>query len=247
MQPRLDTNLDRQATWHTGVSFLEVQARKSELEMQAKACVVMVNVPRNQWCYAVTEKRQTIGRATDAAIKIPQQYRSVSRDHAKIWADKKGIWLSDAGSSCGTRVNGIWLKAAEPSSIVLGDRLTFGSAEFRLLPALKKRDPQCNGELHTPHDGSKTAIFRTPEPLATRMTLQSLSHCEHNIVLWMARGYIQEDELGRILHRSPNTIRTQIASVLKKLQLHSRVTVLNQLMREGASIRIHEQSEESAH
>jgi DNA-binding CsgD family transcriptional regulator len=141
-------------------------------------------------------------------------------------------------------VNGIWLKAGEPSVIVLGDRLTFGSAEFRLLPPLKRRDPQRNGEAQAA-DASKTAIFRTPEPLVTRMTLQTLSHCEHNIVLWMARGYIQEDELGRILHRSPNTIRTQISSVLKKLQLHSRVTVLNQLMREGAEIRIHEQSEES--
>jgi len=246
MQPRLITTLNAQTDWHSGVSVVGVQAGQSAADMQAKVCLVMVNVPRSQWCFTVTEKRQTIGRATDAGIKIPQQYRSVSRDHAKIWTDKRGIWLSDEGSSCGTRVNGIWLKAGEPSAVMMGDRLTFGSAEFRLLPTQKKRDPQCNGELDSSHDASKTAIFKTPEPLVTRMTLQTLSHCEHNIVLWMARGYIQEDELGRILHRSPNTIRTQIASVLKKLNLHSRVTVLNQLMREGAAIRIHEQTDSSS-
>lgn len=243
MQPDLTTTIDREVDWHNGVAFVGIQTGQSASDMQAKPCLVMVNVPRNQWCYSVTEKRQKIGRATDASIKIPQQYRSVSRDHAKIWCDKRGVWLSDDGSSCGTRVNGIWLKAGEPSVIMMGDRLTFGSAEFRLLPPMKKRDPERNGELESSGDGSKTAIFKTPEPLVTRMTLQTLSHCEHNIVLWMARGYIQEDELGRILHRSPNTIRTQIASVLKKLKLHSRVTVLNQLMREGAALRVHEQSE----
>jgi DNA-binding CsgD family transcriptional regulator len=115
-----------------------------------------------------------------------------------------------------------------------------------LLPHTKKREPENNGQLKSLGDASKTAIFRTPEPLVTRMTLQTLSHCEHNIMLWMARGYIHEDELARILHRSPNTIRTQIASVLKKLNLHSRMAVLNQLMREAAAIRIHEQSEENS-
>lgn len=243
MQPRLATNLDGQTDWHNGSSLVGVQAGQSAAGMPAKACLIMVNVPTSQWCYPVSEKRQTIGRATDAAIKIPQHYRSVSREHAKIWRDERGVWLGDAGSSCGTRVNGIWLKAGEPSVIMLGDRLTFGSAEFRLLPPLKKRDPKRNGESQPSNDPGKTAVFRTPGPLVTRMTLQALSHCEHNIVLWMARGYIQEDELGQILHRSPNTIRTQIASVLKKLKLHSRVTVLNQLIREGAAIRIHEQSD----
>jgi DNA-binding CsgD family transcriptional regulator len=246
MQPRLVTNFDGQTDWQHEVSFVGVQAGQSVSDMQAKACLVMVNVPTSQWCYSVNERRQKIGRAADAAIKIPQQYRSVSRDHARIWCDPRGTWLSDDGSSCGTRVNGIWLRAGEPSLIMMGDRLTFGSAEFRLLPPLKKRDPQRNGELHSSSDPGKTAVFRTPEPLVTRLTLQTLSHCEHNIVLWMARGYIQEEELGRILHRSPNTVRTQIASVLKKLKLHSRVTVLNQLMREGAALRIHEQSEGTA-
>jgi DNA-binding CsgD family transcriptional regulator len=246
MQPPLATNIDGQVDWNSGTAFVRIQAAQSASDMQAKFCLVMVNVPRSQWCHSVTDKRQLIGRATNAAIKIPQQFRSVSREHATIWADKRGTWLSDAGSSCGTRVNGIWLKAGEPSLLMQGDRLTFGSAEFRLLPQLKKRASHQNGQSQSPNGGDKTAIFRTPEPLVTRMALQTLSHCEHNIVLWMARGYIREDELARILHRSPNTIRTQIASVLKKLRLHSRVTVLNQLMREGAQIRIHEQSEEGA-
>src|SRR5262245_888030 len=133
MQPRLATHLNGESGSPYGGAVVEFLARKSELKMQAKTCLVMVNVPRSQWCYTVTEERQLIGRATDAAIKIPQHYCSVSRKHATIWTDKKTVWVCDAGSSCGTRVNGIWLKIGEPSSIVLGDRLTFGSAEFRLL------------------------------------------------------------------------------------------------------------------
>src|SRR5262245_44513431 len=99
MQPRLITTLSGRTDWHKGMSFVAIQMGQSASDMHAKACLVMVNVPRAQWCYSVTEKRQTIGRATDAAIRIPQQYRSVSRDHAKIWSDKQGVWLMDEGSS----------------------------------------------------------------------------------------------------------------------------------------------------
>jgi DNA-binding CsgD family transcriptional regulator len=209
--------------------------------MKSDACLILVNVPRSQWCFPITEKQQTIGRSPESSIEIPHHYRSVSRRHAIAWYHRGSFRICDVGSTCGTRVNGIWLKVNEAASIVVGDRLTLGSAELRLIPVTRNRDgnkPPANGS-------DKTAIFRTPEPLLARMRLQTLTLCEHNIVLWMARGYIHENDLGRVLHRSPNTIRTQIASILKKLEIHSRMNILNELMKEGATLRVHEQVDSS--
>ncbi len=207
--------------------------------MQADVCLVLVNVPRNKWCFPLTEKQQIIGRSPESSIEIPQYYRSVSRRHALTWAHRGVFRLCDVGSACGTRVNGIWLKVDEPASIVVGDRLTLGSAELRLIPVPRVSEQK----LRDANNSGKTTVFRTPEPLVARMKLQTLTQCEHNIVLWMARGYVHENDLARVLHRSPNTVRTQISSILKKLDLHSRMNILNELMKEGATLRIHEQVE----
>jgi DNA-binding CsgD family transcriptional regulator len=214
--------------------------REKTTVMKSDACLILVNVPRCRWCFPLTEKQQTIGRSPESSIEIPHYYRSVSRQHASAWYHRGSFRICDVGSSCGTRVNGIWLKANEPATIVVGDRLTLGSAELRLIPFARKRDDNAPAKT-----SDKTAIFRTPEPLLARLRLQSLTLCEHNIVLWMARGYIHENDLGQILHRSPNTIRTQIASILKKLEIHSRMSILNELMKEGATLRVHEQVDNS--
>ena len=215
--------------------------REKPTVMKSDACLILVNVPRSQWCFPITEKQQTIGRSPESSIEIPHYYRSVSRRHAITWFHRGSFRICDLGSSCGTRVNGIWLKANEAASIVIGDRLTLGSAELRLIPVVRKHD----GKASPANDSDQTAIFRTPEPLMARLRLQTLTLCEHNIVLWMARGYIHENDLGRVLHRSPNTIRTQIASILKKLEIHSRMSILNELMKEGATLRVHEQVDNS--
>jgi DNA-binding CsgD family transcriptional regulator len=209
--------------------------------MEHEACLVLVNIPRNEWCYPITEKKQLIGRSPEAEIAIPQFHRTVSRRHGSIWQEKGTVLFCDRGSSGGTRINGVWLTANEPASLVVGDRLTLGGAELRLVPASRDRDRRNDEKSQKTKRADQTVILKTPEPLITRTSLNTLSHCELNIVLWMARGFVRDEELGRQLHRSPNTIRTQISSISKKLGLKSRMCILNQVLKDGANLRIHDQ------
>lgn len=61
-----------------------------------------------------------IGREPDCDIVIPD--RQVSRHHARITLDKKGVLLEDLGSKNGTYCNGTLI--LEPSSLVDGDSIS---------------------------------------------------------------------------------------------------------------------------
>jgi predicted component of type VI protein secretion system len=65
----------------------------------------------------------TIGRAPSSTIPLPED-QSVSRLHAMLSFDGQHYWLSDLGSSNGTRVNGIQIDV--PTALADGDRITTG-------------------------------------------------------------------------------------------------------------------------
>ena len=62
------------------------------------------------------------------------------------------------------------------------------------------------------------ARLRSP----ARDALSTLSPAELEIVLWICRGYFEDQEIATKLHRSPHTIRTQIVSIFRKLEVNSR-------------------------
>lgn len=210
---------------------------------QSGGLLVMVNIPRCNWCFRIASTRQLIGRAADAGILIPPHHRSVSRRHAEIWFEKNQTWLNDLGSRGGTRVNGICLQRQQPASIVVGDRLTLGGCELRLEP----------GPLQSAAHGSELATrsagdtFITEDsPLAMRDLLETLTYAEHNILLWIGRGYIHDSDLGAVMHRSPHTIRTQIGTILKKLKLRSRSCIFDHVQRDCTAMRIRRASRDSS-
>ncbi|MCS6901047.1 MAG: FHA domain-containing protein [Myxococcales bacterium] len=50
----------------------------------------------------------------------------VSRRHAMLGRDSEGVWISDLGSTNGTRVNGIPLAPQVRVSLQVGDEVTLG-------------------------------------------------------------------------------------------------------------------------
>jgi DNA-binding CsgD family transcriptional regulator len=210
--------------------------------MAAAARLVLVNVPPADWSFPVTGARQLIGRCREAEIPVPPHFCTVSRRHAEVWRDRDGFWLCDLGSCGGTRVNGIWLKPDRPAMIVPGDRLTLGGAELRIEPSSQRAAKAANCRpattQHMPGNPADSETVELPRDLPGRVMAEGLTYCEHNILLWMGRGYTSDDDLARLLHRSRNTVRTEVASILRKSKLRSRASVLNVLLREGSTARI---------
>ena len=52
----------------------------------------------------------------------------ISWQHMKIWADGQGVWVSDAGSTNGTFVNGILIGKNKTREIQYNDKIRFGKS-----------------------------------------------------------------------------------------------------------------------
>jgi len=187
--------------------------------------LVLVNVPPQEWAYPLNEQRQTVGRGPAAAILIPKDYSHVSRRHAEVWRDRRGFWLQDLESRSGTQVNGVWLKPLRPAQVKLHDRIWLGGVETELVPK-PSAGSIANGQPITPaeeiDDGNLTAVPRR----SPQTTTDLLSRAEHDVLLYLGRGFLQDEEIAQELHRSPNTIRTHVSKIVKILGLRTRNDVL---------------------
>ena len=168
-----------------------------------------------------------IGRLAAADIPIPDEYESVSLRHAQVDADQRGIWLRDLGSMAGTSVNCVPLSTRHEVQIRLGDRIRLGWLEIEVVHDFATKGRALSGKV----DGCENAenVGGSCRPGAAE--LSRLTNAEHELVMWMARGYTQPEELGTIFFRSPHTVRTQMKSVFQKLGVHSRAELLSWLRR----------------
>lgn len=202
--------------------------------MWASAYLTIVNVSADEWCAAIAPRERLIGRGVDASIRIPPRFSYASRRHAEIWADQGGPWIRDVGSSAGTNINGVWLKPHKAHQLAVADRIWLGGVELEWASSLGPLS-QIIAEmgLNPPVDGDDDTIRleRRTTVVPPAFLLQQLTHAELEVVLWMCRGYTQVHELGRKLHRSPNTIRTHLGKVFTKLGVHSREELLGWLQR----------------
>lgn len=194
--------------------------------------LLMTNISPSDWSYEIEERRQLIGRADEAEIRIPRSYQFVSRRHAQIWCNQKGIWISDVGSRSGTRVNGVWVEHLREASVEVGDRISLGDLELAVVSSTGchgfAKDKLASARLQN----ADRVALRDESPkkaLATfvHARMERLTSAEMAVVLWMCRGHSTDEDIAHKLHRSPHTVRTQIGSILQKLEQHSRLDVVN--------------------
>lgn len=197
--------------------------------MPTSPTLVLVNIAPEEWAFPLKSDRQVIGRGGDSNILIPSEYRSVSRRHAEVWTDHKGPWIQDLNSRTGTRLNGVDLFQMVPTRLKPFDRIWMGGLELRLLPELPPRgtfDAESASGRETAPPCEDMSTIR-PDSMAPSLdTAGLLSRSEHEVLLFMARGFLLDDEIAKELHRSPNTIRTHVSNIVKKLGLRSRHDIL---------------------
>lgn len=198
----------------------------------ASTYLVMTNVDPEDWCVVITELQQTIGRSVEADIPVAQRFPHVSRLHAKVWQDRHFVKIRDLGSLAGTRVNGVWVKDSREATVALGDRIWMGGLELELVDQVSVLAKLlAETQITTNEDSDSSDTIKITAELPTRYILAGLSQAELEILLWMSRGYVDDAEIAKILHRSPNTIRTQVGSISRKLNVHSRAEIIGWLRR----------------
>ena len=73
-----------------------------------------------------------IGRSPRNATLLIDD-RTLSREHARLFADGDALYLEDLGSTNGTRVNGRAVEPGTPTAVSHGDRLELGAVKVELL------------------------------------------------------------------------------------------------------------------
>lgn len=204
------------------------------MNVSAIAYLVMTNVCPTEWSGAIHAERQLVGRAGECPIRIPGRFASTSRRHAYVWGDARAIWVRDNGSTSGTQVNGVVLEPHYDFRISTGDRITLGSVELEVVASLEvvgrsyldvlgDEEGMGDGEMSHENVDFRSAIN----------ALEPLTPAEREVVLWMCRGHTSLVELGAKLHRSPNTVRTHLNSIFRKLEVHSRDELIGYMRRRG--------------
>lgn len=185
--------------------------------------LVLVNHAPAQWLATISDRKQLIGRSPDADIPVPHQFRSVSRRHAEVWIDHHGVNLCDLGSTAGTRINDAYIAAGTPVRLRAGDRITLGELQLILGDGAT---PIMSGVEDLLGDLDQTTLNSLDEHRQLlRSRLEQLTPAEGEILLWISRGVLNDEAIGKLTHRSPNTVRTHVSNVLRKLDLHSRAEV----------------------
>jgi DNA-binding CsgD family transcriptional regulator len=197
------------------------------------AYLTIVNAP--EWHAAIDHEKRIIGRGPDVAIRVPDRFRSVSRNHASVWADdRRRLWIRDLESRLGTAVNGVLLSSDLPVQILAGDRLMLGDLELDL-----SGDPQMTVEINNREVPEVEETRRNPPAVANLANapaelVEDLTPAELEIVVWLCRGFTRLQAIGRKLHRSPHTVRTQLGNIFRKTDVHSREELVGRFRRAWA-------------
>jgi pSer/pThr/pTyr-binding forkhead associated (FHA) protein len=107
-----------------------------------------------------------LGRGDDCGIVVPHSL--VSRRHARILFEDRDLYVEDLGSANGTYLNGARIRGRVP--VEHGDRITLGSYELVVLPAVSSDDDE---EFDRPTPASGVEVLgqvalsrRSPESIA---------------------------------------------------------------------------------
>jgi DNA-binding CsgD family transcriptional regulator len=192
--------------------------------------VVLVNVSLREWCFRIDQGKSVIGRGKTVEIPVPVRFQHVSRVHAEFSRDKLGTTITDLGSRGRTAVNGMLLESRQPVKVTVGDRIRLAEMELELVADV----PQPASLLSKDDEGSDETTIRRGEPSLDALShplLSQVSRAELEVLMWMTRGFTTDPELGKLLYRSPHTVRTQVASIFNKLGIHSRAELVGWLRR----------------
>lgn len=203
--------------------------------MTEELTVIMTNIPSADWSAPIDKQRRVIGRDQIADFVIPSHFSYVALLHAEVWADKSGAWIRDLNSSMVTRINGVRLDGTvHQAGIVAGDQISLGDLVLEVIhsKAVKPRvTEKCPNGSDWEVDSTGNSRQQREQNVFTRLT-----PAEVHVLLWISRGVLDNRHIGKRLHRSPHTVRTQVSSICKKLGLHSRGEILSWLKRRSDTV-----------
>ncbi len=118
---------------------------------------------------------------------------------------------------------------------MIGDRIVVADVEIRMSSAAPAdsigiTDTVIELILAEDKDGTVSGSAADGRREA-RNQFAGITPAELQVLLWLRRGYVTDEEIAQKLHRSAHSIRTQVGSLLQKLGVNSRSAILGLINR----------------
>lgn len=167
----------------------------------------------------------TLGRGPSAGIRL--EGPAISRLHATLLLDERGLSVRDEGSKNGVFVNGRRIAALTP--LTMGDTLGLATEELVVHIDASLEAARDSSDTETQDYGPRDV---TGTELRALGMLSHLSHRERQVFKMLAQGFGNRDIAER-LSVSPKTIATYRARLTEKLGVKSRASLVEVALQMG--------------
>lgn len=182
--------------------------------MDEAVWMTIQGVDPSVWAYRVKARRQTIGRAPDCEIRLPDD--TVSRRHAQIWRRGRLVFVRDLKSLNGTFVDG---KRLTRCTLASGRKLRLGDV---IVEIVVRHSSTLTAELLRV---DSTTVARKRAPAAVEVKVGDLSDGERQVLRLLAQGMSEKRAAAR-LSLSYHTVHTHVKHIYKQLGVRSRAELM---------------------
>ena len=166
------------------------------------------------WAFRVKARRQTIGRAPNCDIRLPDD--TVSRQHAQIWRRGRLVFVRDLKSRNGTYVEG---KRITRCTLASHRKLKLGDV---VLNILVRRSTTSTAELGRI---DATTIEHKRAAAAAEFNTGKLSDGQRDVLRLLLQG-MSEKRAAAKLCVSYHTVHTHVKHIYRELGVRSRAELM---------------------
>jgi len=182
--------------------------------MDESVWLTIRGVDATVWAYRVKARRQTIGRAPDCEIRLPDD--TVSRRHAQIWRRGRLLFVRDLDSRNGTFVDG---KRITRCTLASGRGLRLGDVILQVIVRRSAADAKDLGRIDS------TTIHQKHAAAAVELNTGSLSDGQRHVLRLLTQG-MAEKRVAAKLCLSYHTVHTHVKHIYRELGVKSRAELL---------------------
>ena len=182
--------------------------------MEEAVWLTIQGVDPSVWAYRVKARRQTIGRAPDCEIRLPDD--TVSRRHAQIWRRGRLVFVRDLDSLNGTFVDG---KRLTRCALASGRELRLGDVVVEIVVRHSSTPAADLWRVDS------TTVARKRAPAAVEFKVGGLSDGERQVLRLLAQGLSEKRAAAR-LSLSYHTVHTHVKHIHKQLGVRSRAELM---------------------
>ena len=184
--------------------------------MEIAVWLVIRGVAPSVWSCRVKARRQTMGRAAECEICIPDD--TVSRRHAQVWRRGSLVFVRDMKSRNGTFVDGVRITRCTLAS---GKTLKLGDVTLDIV----LRPSTSGGEVLESLDSTTVEHDAASAAEAVPFNFGAISDSQRQVLRLLLQGFSEKRAAAKLC-LSFHTVHTHVKHIYKQMGVRSRAELM---------------------